>query len=110
MSEFINRPRNYKDESDVGYMLRLAKVNYCDVRHLGFKYPRVSTRYDNEEEILTLKVYLENLKRLSGEIPEANNILYNILINRLALPKMNNKFTTRYCPLCISQLAYHRTN
>jgi hypothetical protein len=108
MGQFLNRPKYYEDESDVGYMMRLVKINYCAMNYLDLLYPRVGKKYNNEGE--TLKKYIDKITCLSGEIPEKNNILYYCSIDRITLPKLRHRYTTRYCPLCISQQVYHRTN
>ena len=99
----LNRPIIYQDESDIGYLHRLAAVNHHPIRDLGLKYPRL----DDEETVL--EKFLAALEDKSEQRPCPSNIIYYWCLKDFTLPQWKIRYNSRFCPRCLDESQYHRT-
>jgi hypothetical protein len=104
MHDFINRPIWYPDESEIGFLCRLAEVNYRSLSELPIRFPKL---YEDES---ALERFLIQLSAISGVTPIKENVLYLQSYYGNTFPHWRKSLTSRYCPLCLAESLYHRSN
>lgn len=101
MNFFINRPIMYSDESEIGFLCRIAHLNYRSYKQLSFEYPKLIDGKVDEEDV---ELFLIQISKALEITPAIENVLYLQFIRGLTFPhwrRCETVFLTRYCPYCL---------
>ncbi|MDQ0897385.1 TniQ family protein [Paenibacillus sp. V4I7] len=105
MRSLPNLIDKYPDESLEGFLCRFALVNHREVKDLELGYLRTEASDENIEK------YLSSISILTEQDISKDFLYpYRWYLEGLTLPEWKNQLYTRFCPKCIEQITYHRTN
>jgi hypothetical protein len=102
--KLIRHPEKYHNESLEGYLLRLSILNFTQQKHFGIN------RLMDYSEDHDFEKYINQVTILTEHKYGQEHLMQYWYKKGLTLPGWSRFKFTRYCPICLKDLCYHRFN